>query len=356
VTALDFVVPEGIHDPATPSGGNTYDRHVCRGLRNLGWVVREHAVPGGWSPRPGPRALDSLDGVMRRIPGDAVVLVDGMIASAAPEVLVAEARRVRLVALVHMPLGDRAQGDTPEAIRMREYAALSAAAAVVTTSEWSRSRLLSLYQFPGERVHVAEPGVCAAELAGGTGDGAAILCVASVIPDKGHDVLLEALRMVADLPWQCACVGRLDRDPAFVEGLRRSARDAGLDERVHFLGPLSGPELHRCYAGADLLVLASRAETYGMVITEALARGLPVVASDVGGVTEALGYGADRTRPGWLVPVDRPAALAAALRTWLTDAELRSRLRQVAGTRRESLPKWSDTVGKLAGILAGPSR
>lgn len=356
MTALDVVVPEGIHDPARPSGGNTYDRLVCRGLRKLGWVVREHAVPGGWSPRPGPGALDSLGAVMRGIPDRAVVLVDGLIASAAPEVLVPQARRVRLVPLVHMPLGDRAQGDTPEAIRMREYATLSASAAVVTTSQWSRSRLLGLYRLSGERVHVAEPGVCTAELAAGTGAGEAMLCVASVIPGKGHDVLLDALRMVSDLTWKCACVGRLDRDPAFVQGLRRSAHDAGLDDRVQFLGPLPAPELHRCYAGADLLVLASRAETYGMVITEALARGLPVVVTDVGGVAEALGYGADRNRPGLLVPVDRPAVLAAALRMWLTDAELRSRLRQAAGTRRESLPTWSDTAGRLAGILAGASR
>jgi glycosyltransferase involved in cell wall biosynthesis len=351
VTALDVVLPEGIHDPARPSGGNVYDRHVCRGLRDLGWVVHEHAVPGCW-PHPDSRAFAALDGVIRRIPDGAVVLIDGMIASSAPEVLVPEARRVRLVALVHMPLGDRATGDQAETIRMRERAVLSAAAAVVTTSEWSRNRLLDLYELPVERLHIAEPGVDAADLAVGTEAGEAMLCVASVIPDKGHDVLLEALHTLFDLSWRCVCVGRLDRDPGFVRRLRRRSLDHGLDDRLHFNGPRAGLELDHSYAGADLVVLASRAETYGMVITEALAHGLPVVVTEVGGVTEAVGYGADRSRPGLLVPPDDPAALAAALQAWLTDAELRRRLRQSAHTRRESLPRWSNAAAIFADVLA----
>ena len=79
-----------------------------------------------------------------------------------------------------------------------------------------------------------------------------------------------------------------------------------------------------------------------MVVTEALARGLPVVAAEVGGVPEALGHGADGDRPGLLVPPDDPAALAAALRAWLGDAELRARLRRAARERRASLSRLVD--------------
>ena len=353
--ALDVVVPEGIHDPARPSGGNTYGRAVCRTLRNLGWVVQEHAVTGCW-PSPDPGSLAALDGVIRRMPDGAVVLLDGLIASAAPEVLVPEARRLRLVVLVHMPLGDRAVGASADTIRTRESAVLSAAAAVVTTSEWSRNRLLALYQLPAERLHVAEPGVDVADRAMGSEGGGALLCVASVTPDKGYGVLLDALQMLPDLTWQCACVGRLDRSPAFVRRLRQRSCDAGLGDRVHFQGPQTGADLDRNYASADLMVLASRAETYGMVITEALAHGVPVVVTEVGGVTEALGYGSDGSRPGLLVAPDDPAALAAALRAWLTDAELRRRLRRAARTRRELLHSWSDTAAILAGVVAGAAR
>jgi glycosyltransferase involved in cell wall biosynthesis len=152
------------------------------------------------------------------------------------------------------------------------------------------------------------------------------------------------------------CLGSLDRDPAFVEGLRRRLMKSGLNDRVSFPGPRTGAELDRSYAAADLLVLASRAETYGMVVTEALARGLPVAAADVGGITEALGHGADGIRPGLLVAPEDAAALGAALGAWLGDAELRTRLRRAARERRETLPEWSTTASVIAAVLDKASR
>jgi glycosyltransferase involved in cell wall biosynthesis len=352
VTAVHMIVPEGIDDPARPSGGNTFDRRVSGGLAAAGWAVYVHAVPGSW-PRPDAPSYAALAGAVRRIPDGAVVLIDGLVASAAPEVLVPEAGRLRLVALVHMPLGE---GTTDEGAREREGAVLSAAASVVTTSAWARRVLLELYSLPGERVHVAEPGADAADLAPGTATAGALLSVAAVIPGKGHDVLLDALAMLAGLRWHCVCVGSLERDPGFAEGLRRRVLEGGMDGRVRFSGPQTGADLARSYGAADVLVLPSRAETYGMVVTEALARGLPVVAAEVGGVPEALGYGADGTRPGLLVPPDDPASLRDALRAWLQDADLRGRLRRAARERRASLSRWSTTTSVVADVLVGTAR
>ena len=150
---------------------------------------------------------------------------------------------------------------------------------------------------------MAEPGVDAAALAPGSADGGALLCVAAVTRGKGHDVLLGGLATVTDLSWRCACVGSLDRAPAFADHVQRRALAVGLRDRVHFAGPRTGAALDSAYAAADLLVLASHGETYGMVVTEALARGVPVLATDVGGVPEALGQG------GLLVPPGDPAGL-----------------------------------------------
>jgi glycosyltransferase involved in cell wall biosynthesis len=355
VTAVHVVVPDGIDDPARPSGGNAYDRHLCVGLGALGWSVHEHAVPGRW-PRPDAASFAGLAAAVRRIPDDAVVLLDGLIASTAPEVLVPQARRLRLVVLVHMPLGHRPGDAGRDEARTRERTVLSVAAAVVTTSWWGQRRLLELYSLPGDRVHVAPPAVDAAELATGSLTGETLLCVAAVTFDKGHDLLLDALTAMPDLSWHCVCVGSLDRDPAFAERVQRRALDAGLGDRLSFPGPRTGADLSRSYAAADLVVLASRAETYGMVIIEALARGLPVITTDVGGVPEALGHGTDGIRPGLLVPPEDPAAFGAALRAWLGDAELRARLRRGARERRESLPGWSTTTSVLARVLAEASR
>jgi glycosyltransferase involved in cell wall biosynthesis len=351
VTTVHVVVPEGIDDTALPSGGNAYDRHLCGGLTSIGWAVHEHAVAGSW-PQPDAQALAGLDDTIRRLPDDAVVLLDGLVASTAPEVMVPQAHRLHLVVLVHMPLGHRPKDDSTGVTRTRERAVLSAAAAVVTTSAWTRQRLLELYGLPPGRMHVAEPATEAADLATGTATGEALLCVAAVTREKGHDVLLDALASATDISWQCVCVGSLERDPALVEALRRRSLEGGLGERVSFPGPRTGADLDRTYAAADLVLLASRAEAYGMVVIEALARGLPVIATDVGGLPDALGHGADGTRPGLLVPPDDAGAFGAAVRAWLGDAELRQRLRRAARERRQTVSEWSSTTSAIARVLA----
>jgi glycosyltransferase involved in cell wall biosynthesis len=313
VTAVHAVLPGGLDDPARPSGGNVYDRRVLAGLAELGWGVHEHIGPGA------PAGLAGLrDG--------AVVLVDGLVAGTE---LVAEARRLRMVVLVHMPLGPDVAG---------ERAVLEAAAGVVATSRWTRRRLLEWYSLDPARVHVAEPGVEPAGLVPGTPSGSSLLCVGAVTALKGYDVLVEALGLVGDLSWSCRGVGSLAVDPAFA---------SALGDAVELTGPLTRAELDAAYADADVLVLASRAETYGMVVTEALARGLPVIASDVGGVREALGREA-----GVLVPPGDAVALAAALRHWLSDAEHRAALRAAARARRDDLGDWRRTTALLAGALA----
>jgi len=344
VTAVHVVVPDGIDDPSRVSGGNRYDRRICEGLRDSGWAVEEVAAAGSW-PRPDPSALALLARYLDVLPDGALVLVDGLIASASAEVLVPRSGRLHFVVLVHMPLG----GDVVSVDE--ERAVLASARAVVTTSNWTRSHLLERHPLLPARVHVARPGTDPAAAATGTATGSRLLCVAALAPHKGQDLLLEALAETAGLRWECALVGPLDRDPGFVATLERRATAAGIADRVRFAGVLTGRSLHREYRDADVLVLPSRAETYGMVVAEALAAGLPVIATAVGGVPEAMG----RTRsglPGLVMPPEDPAALARALRCWLTDPRLRSRLRAAARRRRRTLPDWRETGGRIGAVLA----
>jgi glycosyltransferase involved in cell wall biosynthesis len=232
-----------------------------------------------------------------------------------------------------------------------EQAVLAAARAVVTTSAWTRRRLLGRYRVPPARVHVGHPGTQPAPTGPATDSGGRLLCVGALAPHKGQDLLLEALAGTAGLPWRCTLVGPLDRDPHFVASLERRATAAGIGDRLRIPGPRTGAALQREYHRADVLVLPSRGETYGMVVTEALAAGLPVIATAVGGVPEALGRTASGV-PGLLVPAEDHRALAAALARWLTDAPLRHRLRRAALCRRQTLPDWRETSDGIATVLA----
>jgi glycosyltransferase involved in cell wall biosynthesis len=327
------VLPNDIDNPRSPSGGNVYDRRLLTGLSAAGWTVREHPVRGDW-PHPDATAVSTVERVLASLPAGAVVLLDGLVASTVPGVLVPQAARLRLVPLLHLPLLDEA-----------ERAVVRAATAVLTTSAWARSQVVRHHGLAEKRVHVATPGVDPAPVAVGSADGAELLCVGAVTAHKGQDVLRDALAMLDDLPWRCTCVGPLDRDPSYVGTV-------AADERFRLVGPQTGAPLAARYAAADLLVVPSRVETYGMVVTEALARGIPVLATTAGGLPTTLGFAPDGIRPGLLVPPGDPAALAVALRRWIRDAGLRRRLRSAALGRRLTLQGWSTTAATVGGVLA----
>ena len=314
---LHFVVPDAIDDPRRPSGGNVYDRRLGTELVKAAWDVYEHHVADE----------DELAAVLAGLPDGATVLVDGLVGATA-RTMVTESGRLRLVVLLHMAVAD---GEV-----------LHAADAVLTTSEWARRWVVQHHGLAPDRAHVAVPGVDPGRQAAGSADGASLLCVGPVTPDKGHDVLLAALAELSDLEWRCTSVGALDLDPGFVDRLRASA----IAERVTFTGPLTPGELEQVGSATDLVVSASRRESYGMAVAEGLARAIPVVATDVGGHPEVVGAA------GLLVPVGDVRALADALRRWLTDAALRERLRGLAAERRTTFTTWPEAARVVSDVLS----
>ena len=172
--AVHFVVPAELDDPAKPTGGNVYDHRVDRGLAGRGWQVIRHRTPGSW-PWPEPDAEQALAQLIGGIPDGAVVVIDDLIASTVPDIVIPAAARLKLVVLVHTSLGETPTGHQVVDAQTREGAVLSAVACVITTSSWTRDRLLLRYPLPPGKVQVAEPGADPAELASGTDRGGELL-------------------------------------------------------------------------------------------------------------------------------------------------------------------------------------
>jgi glycosyltransferase involved in cell wall biosynthesis len=337
------------------TGGYEYDRQLVAALGRRGVDASLVALDRSY-PRPTAGAAHATARALAALPDDALVVVDGLAYAAMPEEAAREARRLRFVALVHHPLAEETGLDAASVATFRELEtrALSFARLVVVTSQATARRIPSFGVSP-QQIAVVEPGTAKAPLAiGSQGGGAApgsLLCVSTLIPRKGHDVLLQALAQLRTLPWHLTCVGSADLDATTASAVRRLATELGLDHRVTFTGALSPDEVARHYHVADLLVMPTYHEGYGMAVAEALARGVPVVATPTGAIPDLVG-----TDAGLLVPPGDVLALVEALRSAMTDEALMVRLRAGARHVRDRLPTWDDAAVHFLSALAPAAR
>jgi glycosyltransferase involved in cell wall biosynthesis len=351
--ALTFVVPG---DLQTRTGGYGYDRRILAGLRERGWQVDLVALDGTF-PFPTRTARDDAARRLAAVPDGATVLVDGLALGALPEEAEREGRRLNLIALVHHPLAQETGLDpaTAESLERSERRALAAVRSVVVTGE-STAAGLSRYGVAPERITVVQPGTDRAPVARGSltaedeDSGAGeltLLCVATLTPRKGHEILFRALASIPHRRWRLRCAGSLDRDPALVERLVAMLRSEGLDGRVDLLGDLGADRLAVEYDCSDVFVLSTLYEGFGMAVAEALARGLPVVSTATGNIAALVGTGA-----GIVVAPGDAGAFTEALTRVASDPGLRRRLADGARRVRERLPTWEESVAAMARVLS----
>lgn len=331
---LNMVVPG---DPDTKTGGYIYDRRIAAELEARGWPISVTGLEGRF-PDVDHRATKSVDDFLSAQDDGAVVIMDGLALSAVPELIAQHAERLRVVALVHLPLCDEGGLDPglQRHYQSREVAALKRVRSVIVTSDFTARRLGEL-GVAAETVRVVEPGTDTASLArGSVGPGIHMLCAATVTPRKRHDVLMQALARLTQFEWTLTCAGGFDPSSAWVREVFDLIEENGLSDRVTFTGVKTGSDLAREFDAADLFVLASQYESFGMVFTEALAHGLPIVATTGGAIPETVPRDA-----GLLVPPDDTAAFEAALSGLMQGSEPLAPLKAGAAAARQRLNGWA---------------
>jgi len=342
---LHFLVPGALTEA---TGGYHYDRRLIEGLRSLGWQVAVRSLDCEF-PYPGREALTEADGILSSIATDELVMIDGLALGAMPEVLARHCSRLRLIALVHHPLALET-GLAPHIatqLAESEQRALRLVRHVIVTSEFTRTTL-ERYAVDPARVSVIEPGTDVVPLANGSKEEGArqLLCVATITPRKGHAVLIEALAGLLHLAWQLVCVGNTQRSPQTVQALRHQIQSAALGERVRILGELDSSALEARFAAADLFVLPTHYEGYGMAVAEALAHGLPVIATRTGAIAHLVLPDAGR-----VVEPGDPNSLRQALSRVLTDSGAYAALAVGARAARARLPRWPTACLQAAKTL-----
>jgi glycosyltransferase involved in cell wall biosynthesis len=360
--AVDLVVPG---DPSTPTGGYIYDRQILAGLAERGWRTAVHSLDGSF-PRPTPRALRAARAQFAAIPDGRTVVIDGLALAGLDRVLDGEARRLSLVALIHHPLALETGIDaaTARLLETAERSALGQVERVIVTSRWT-ARALGAYGVAAERLRVVEPGVDrrrpapsraaeaparapAGDTAARRAAGVRMLCVATLTPRKGHAVLFEALAELRDRRWHLTCAGSTMRDASTTAALERQIDRASLRNRISLLGDVDHETLERYYERADLFVLASYLEGFGMALAEAVARGVPVVSTSAGAIPETVPAAASV-----LVPPGDSRALAKVLARLLDEPAELAALTARARAAAASMPTWRGAAEKFAAALEG---
>ena len=331
----------------TRTGGSIYNRRLAESLGRAGWTVDIHELDGSF-PYPNAPALADAERRLGRLPAGRVVLIDGLAFGAMGSVVAAVAGRLTLVSLVHLPLAAEIGLDAAIAERLAhaERMALSSARRVIVTGPMTLS-LLEAHGLTHDDVVVVEPGTDPAPLAEGSGStDVHLLIVAALTPGKGHEMLISALAELPPLSWKLTCAGSTTRSTPTVDRVRAAIARHGFDERVRLVGERDEKTLNELYNRSDIVVSPSLRETYGMAVAEALARGLPVVATATGTSARLVGDHA-----GSVVPPGDPRALSEALAKMIADQAFRARCAERAKMVRQRLPTWEEAARRMAQAL-----
>jgi glycosyltransferase involved in cell wall biosynthesis len=342
---ITWAIPGAID---TATGGYAYDRRIIAELEQLGWKVEILGLGEGF-PQASPAQKAAAEARLRASPTSQPIVIDGLAFGTLPEVA-AELHRTRpVVAVVHHPLSLETglSEQQSQALLASERAALASTRSVVVTSPWTADLLVERFGVARERLAVILPGTdFFLEALGSLGPPLHLLSVGAIVPRKGFDVLVEALATIADVPWRLTIAGDRERDPATAARLDQLIARHHLESRIELLGKVSPERLPLVYAAADVFVLASRFEGYGMAYAEAMAHALPIVGTTGGATPQTV-----PTSAGLLVKPGDAAGLANALRTVLKDEQRRNALSKGAYAAAAQLPKWPDSGAKLSELL-----
>ncbi|MEO9901817.1 MAG: glycosyltransferase family 4 protein [Nisaea sp.] len=343
--SVHFIVPGPLE---TLTGGFIYDRYMVEGLKAAGRLGMVHELTGDF-PRAAPYDVAAGAAVLSGLPDRVCCVIDGLALTALGQAVLQHAPRLDIVAMIHHPLADETSlSETEQAAFFEaEKVVLKEVARIVVSSRRTAERLTDFGVHPSS-VYVVEPGIANWVRPGTSLDDGPIriLSVGTLTRRKGHDVALRALADCRDLDWRLDIVGDA-RDAAHASELTALVGELELDERVSFHGEVPEDELARMHATSGLFLSAAHHEGFGMALADAVAAGLPVLATHEGAASAVVCQAAH------LVPAGEVSTLSEALRGLLQEPDARQKLAARSRAEAGGLSDWDSAAAAFQRAVDG---
>jgi glycosyltransferase involved in cell wall biosynthesis len=326
------------------TGGYLYNMHMINGLRGKGHLVNVFGTDWQW------KDSDSLEYICRhhlkKLPHGSCVIVDSLILASLHHIVQEFGDRLKFLGLIHLPASYNVLSGVHGKLADEELTAINDMRQVIVTGQFTFDLLCNVGLNPA-RICLVEPGTdhfprkkrykpVPSEL----------LCIANYSALKAQDVLIRALCRLTAWNWSLHLYGDTNRDKKYTEALRSLIRQLKMEHRIIVHGIVERHEISTVFLNADLFLMPSLFESYGMAITESLAHGIPVVTTSAGNIPYTLPAGM-----GLLTEPGNEEQLADTIRSIFYDPVKYDALCKAASQYFKQVRSWEQAVSDFETIL-----
>jgi glycosyltransferase involved in cell wall biosynthesis len=338
---LYFLITGNLH---SLTGGYLYNTHMINGLKEKGYTVNVLATDWQW------KDIDELEKICRynleKLPHGTCIVVDSLILASLHQIIQEFRKRLIFLGLIHLPSSYDILSGVQGELAREELIALDHVRQVIVTGRFTFDLLCHAGLNP-VKIRIVEPGTdlfprkkrykaVPSEL----------LCISNYSSLKAQDMMIRALYRLADRDWTLHLYGSMDRDREYTASVRSLIQQLKMEHRIYMHGIVERDEISGVFLNADLFLLPSLFESYGMVLTESLAHGIPVVTTLAGNLPCTVPAGM-----GLLIEPGNEEQLAEAICSLFDDPKKYSNLCAAASQYFRQVRSWEKAVTDFEMII-----
>lgn len=334
---LHFLIPGDID---TLASCYIYDKRLIEGLKQRGHQVEVHRLNDDF-PFPSDESIQHCSQTVKNIAKSETVIVDSLALGVIPSILKELSLTNPVIGLIHLPLSADPNYSAYQRtlITSQEIEAFRLVKNFIVSSEFTRETLIN-FGIEEHKINLVIPGIDDFPQKKNYPDQPTkLLSIANMCRSKDHSLLVRALTALKDKDWVLHCYGNLDWDRDYLADFQSLIRKNNLQKKILIHSTISGQELSDAYLDADLFVHPSDFEIYGMALVEALAHGLPVIASTGGGILKTI-----PPKMGQFFKPSDVYGLQSILEELFENPEIYKRLYTHALTYKQTAQTWSKSI------------